>query len=72
MLRAVTVEVEEEDSDLYEIESSVALKELKCGDTGHAFVVLKLLEGNAAEPATFSCELKFQVRVSIFFGARSF
>ncbi|CAM9907161.1 unnamed protein product [Ectocarpus sp. 12 AP-2014] len=60
MLRNVTVEVEQSDPDLYEVEASVALPELKCGDTGHAYVVLKLAEGNAAEPAAFSCELKFQ------------
>ncbi|CAM9626678.1 unnamed protein product [Scytosiphon promiscuus] len=60
MLRKVFVEVEQSDPDLYEVEKSVALPELKCGDTGHAYVVLKLMDGNAAEPAAFSCELKFQ------------
>lgn len=62
MLRKVFVEIEQSDPDLYEVEKSVALPELKCGDTGHAYVVLKLMDGNAAEPAAFSCELKFQVR----------
>lgn len=61
MLRKVVVEVEQSDPDLYEVANSVPLAELKCGDTGHAYVVLKLTEGNAAEPAAFSCELKFQV-----------
>lgn len=61
MLRKVVVEVEQSDPDLYEVVNSVPLPELKCGDTGHAYVVLKLVEGNAAEPAAFSCELKFQV-----------
>eukprot|EP00752_Nemacystus_decipiens_P002202 g2095.t1 len=60
MLRKVVVEVEQSDPDLYEVVNSVPLPELKCGDTGHAYVVLKLVEGNAAEPAAFSCELKFQ------------
>lgn len=64
MLRKVFVEVEQSDPDLYEVEKSVALPELKCGDTGHAYVVLKLVDGNAAEPAAFSCELKFQVRTN--------
>ncbi|CAM9848650.1 unnamed protein product, partial [Ectocarpus fasciculatus] len=44
MLRNVTVEVEQSDPDLYEVDASVALPELKCGDTGHAYVVLKLAE----------------------------
>lgn len=61
MLRKVVVEVEQSDPDLYEVVNSVPLPELKCGDTGHAYVVLKLVEGNAVEPAAFSCELKFQV-----------
>lgn len=61
MLRNLTVEVEGADSELYEVTASVPLPELKCGDTGHTYVVLALAEGNAAEPASFTCELKFQV-----------
>ncbi|CAM9245016.1 unnamed protein product, partial [Sphacelaria rigidula] len=60
MLRNLTVEVEGADSELYEVTASVPLPELKCGDTGHTYVVLALAEGNAAEPASFTCELKFQ------------
>lgn len=63
MLRKVMVEVEGSDPDVYEVTESVMLPELKCGDTGHAYVVLKLAEGSAAEPSAFTCELKFQVRV---------
>lgn len=62
MLRNVTVEVQESDPNVYEVTESVMLPELKCGDTGHAYVVLEAVEAGAAEPAAFSCELKFQVR----------
>ena len=61
MLRDVTVEVEGSEPDVYTVVESVMLRELKCGDTGHAYVVLEIAEGTAAEPAAFSCELKFQV-----------
>lgn len=61
MLRNLTVEVEGGDSDVYEVTASVPLPELKCSDTGHTYVVLALAEGSVAEPASFSCELKFQV-----------
>lgn len=61
MLRNVSVELEGSDPELYEVATSIALPELKCGDTGHAYVVLALAEGNTAEPSAFSCELKFQV-----------
>lgn len=60
MLRNLTVEVEGSDPDLYEVTASVPLPELKCGDTGHTYVLLTIAEGNAAEPAAFTCELKFQ------------
>lgn len=62
MLRNLTVEVEGSDPDLYEVTASVPLPELKCGDTGHTYVLLTIAEGNAAEPAAFTCELKFQVK----------
>lgn len=61
MLRKVMVEVEGSDPDVYEVTDSVMLPELKCGDTGHAYVVLKLVEGSPVEPSAFTCELKFQV-----------
>lgn len=64
MLRNVTVEVEQGDPDVYEVTQTVALPELKCGETGHSYVVLALAEGGTAEPSVFSCELKFQVRCS--------
>ncbi|CAM9903178.1 unnamed protein product, partial [Laminaria digitata] len=60
MLRNVTVEVEQGDPDVYEVTQTVALPELKCGETGHSYVVLALAEGGTAEPSVFSCELKFQ------------
>lgn len=65
MLRNVSVEVDGSEPDVYEVSQSVALPELKCGDTGHAYVVLALAEGTAAEPAAFSCELKFQVYTTV-------
>lgn len=61
MLRNVTVELEGSDPELYEVSKSIALPELKYGDTGHTFVVLALAECNVAEPAAFNCELKFEV-----------
>ena len=63
MLRNVTVEIEQGEPDVYEVTQTIALPELKCGETGHSYVVLAPVEGGMAEPSVFSCELKFQVGV---------
>eukprot|EP00904_Undaria_pinnatifida_P003330 jgi/Undpi1/12999/HiC_scaffold_7.g02663.m1 len=60
MLRNVTVEIEQGEPDVYEVTQTIALPELKCGETGHSYVVLAPVEGGMAEPSVFSCELKFQ------------
>lgn len=63
MLRRVMVEVEGSEPEFYQVSKTIALPELKCGDTGHAYVLLSMAQGNSAEPAAFTCELKFQVGV---------
>ncbi|CAM9136613.1 unnamed protein product [Discosporangium mesarthrocarpum] len=60
MLRNVTVEAKESEPEAYVVSQSIPLHTLKYGQTGHSYVVLGRQMDQPIEPASFTCELKFE------------
>jgi len=60
-LHEITVHVEASDPDLYSVKSDRALPALSYQSTGSCYVVLARAPGLGIVPASFSCEMKFQV-----------